>query len=974
MKDPKHALDWFRRKNSSPKASASESTPVLSTGDALSKSGIKSDCAIDGFVFALDLAEQALDIAEVAPFIGPAAALLHKIIDSYKGWKDVHEKHDFLVQRVADITGDICATVVRMQETNYSDQIGRLRSDLEKYAKLIDRASQFIENYDNQGTLTRFAGRSPVQEEIDKLEHELDVFSARFGNNRLVDLCISQSMGVQALQRVHDMAVAEKLEKWFQSLPQMTQKQHDTEQLRTEGTGQWFLKHKDFLEWEDNPGVLWIEGPSGAGKSVISSTIIQELFAHREQFPGCSFAVAYFYFDFRNKETQSVEIALRRLILQLSAQSLHPYKTLDTQYSLSDGQKLPTYEELLLLLFKLIQGLGHTYIVLDALDECDSNSFQQLVGLVWKIKAWAETPLHLCITSQIRDIFTKGFVGVTRIALVATIIDQDIKSFITTELDNNSNLEPWQPHAAQVIEKITIKAGGMFRLASCLLIELSHCSRGEDEELNEILEQLPDTLMGIYDRFLQAIRPRDFPHAQAALQWIMYRESYINMTMLADAIAFDFSNQKQYTYKPNWQKSNSSLIPKWLAGLVQSNGNWVTLAHASVQDYLLSTHFRDKFNSNLNEKFSNLFIARCCISYLLYFGNQSLDLEAFETLNNHPLGTYAARHWYYHILRSDDQKSLLSLGMQLFQEGSKQYQALYHFNGHPQYLPPLHLCCSGGYLECALQLIENGANINPMDAEDSPLSRASYSGNIDIVNLLLEKGANINILSGYHGSPLAAASVNGKMDIVWLLLEKGANINLVGGNYSSPLTVACCRSLNIVQLFLEKGGDVNLVGGKYGSPLVAASSFGNLNIVQLLLKKGANINLVGGEDGTALIAACRGNKLEVVEFLLEKGANINKAGGNYGSALAAAAASEYNGPPTSLIHLLLEKGADIKAQGGRALEEAMKKGHEDVVALLKKHGAVLEEEDIFLDSVKYGVPYGPDRMPVEYQEFCRDSS
>ncbi|KAJ6503998.1 hypothetical protein C8R45DRAFT_575510 [Mycena sanguinolenta] len=268
MKDHKHALDWFHRKKSATK-SLPTSTPVSSLGDALPTSGNESDWMIDGFTFALDLAEQALYIAEVAPFIGPAVALLHKIINSYKEWKETEQKRDLLAQRVADITGDICATVVRMQETNHSDQIHRLKRDLEKYATLINTTSEFIKDYDDRGTFTHLARRNQTREEMNQLQHGLDLFSARFGNNRLVDLCMNQSLSSQTLQKVHDMAVAEKLEKWLQFPPEMTQKQHETEQLRTKGTGQWFLEDKRFIEWEDNPGVLWVEGPSGTGKSVI---------------------------------------------------------------------------------------------------------------------------------------------------------------------------------------------------------------------------------------------------------------------------------------------------------------------------------------------------------------------------------------------------------------------------------------------------------------------------------------------------------------------------------------------------------------------------------------------------------------------------------------------------------------------------------------------------------------------------------
>ncbi|KAJ6503977.1 hypothetical protein C8R45DRAFT_575200 [Mycena sanguinolenta] len=56
-------------------------------------------------------------------------------------------------------------------------------------------------------------------------------------------------------------ATEEKLEKWLESPPKMTGKQHETEKLRSQGTGEWFLKDEKFIQWKDKPGVLWIEGP-----------------------------------------------------------------------------------------------------------------------------------------------------------------------------------------------------------------------------------------------------------------------------------------------------------------------------------------------------------------------------------------------------------------------------------------------------------------------------------------------------------------------------------------------------------------------------------------------------------------------------------------------------------------------------------------------------------------------------------------
>jgi hypothetical protein len=181
----------------------------------------------------------------------------------------------------------------------------------------------------------------------------------------------------------------------------------------------------------------------------------------RAQLAACPFAVTFFYFDFRTKETQSVEIALRRLILQLSAQSPHPYKTLDNQYNQSAGQTLPGYSDLVTLLLKLLHELGRTYLVLDALDECDSNNFQLLVRLVAELKAWKETPLHLCITSQPRDVFAMGFKEVDHMVLHSNVMDQDIKLFVANELQTNTDLDAWQPSAGLVTEKITQKSKGM---------------------------------------------------------------------------------------------------------------------------------------------------------------------------------------------------------------------------------------------------------------------------------------------------------------------------------------------------------------------------------------------------------------------------------------------------------------------------------------------------------------------------------
>ncbi|KAJ7769559.1 ankyrin repeat-containing domain protein [Mycena maculata] len=898
----KLTIKWIHRKGSMP---TDPSTPVPERSTSAAESVIYNS------TLALSLAEQALDIAQVAPFIGPAAALLGEVLKSYREFKSANEKQDLLVTHITDITGDICAGVLRLEVANHSDLIQRLKTDLENYAGLIGRASRFIQEYDDQGNVRRYAGRNQLGEEIDKLIQELNLFGARF-----------RSINTRALEDIHNIVVLDRLEKWLHSPPDMAQKLYDTEKLRMQGTGLWFLEGEQFIEWQDNPGVLWIKGPSGAGKSVL-----------------------------RDKNTQSVEIALQRIVLQLSAQCQNPYR------------KLPSYKDLEKILQQILEELGRTYIILDALDECNDSELNQLVNLVSTLRAWTNIPLHLLITSQPRPIFIKSFRGVNCIPLEYDITQEDVKFFINNELKTNSALEIWQPSAVKVTDLITRKSNGMFRLATCLLIELSCCPWAEEDELNHTLDTLPEDLCGIYDRFLQGIRSEHLIYVEVALRWLLFSATSLSPVELAEAIAFDFSNPEQYTYKPSRLEGNRVLLPKWLAGLVainfDSSGNQViSLAHESVQDYLLSNHFTNKFGADLREDLSHTFISQTCINYLLYFAAHPLGEEV---LAKYPLAKYAATHWCSHLLHCHDQTILFDAAMQLLEDGSEQYSAFSCFLNHTRpwekIESPLHFCCQEAYIEGVEALLTTDADVNLANI-NSPLVLACQTGCIKIVHLLLKNGADVNLPSKKYVSALNVASYRGYLEIVHLLLEKGANINLTGGGYGSALSGASFWGyIDIVHLLLEKGADINLPGGYYGSPLGAASYGGQLKIVHLLLEMGADINLPGGDYGSPLGAASSWGTIEIVNLLLESGADLNLPGGDYGSALGAAS---YQGH-LEIVHILLEKGADINIPDrdyGSALGVASQRGHIEIVHLLLESGAEINLQSEYYGSALGAASYG----------------
>ena len=186
----------------------------------------------------------------------------------------------------------------------------------------------------------------------------------------------------------------------------------------------------------------------------------------------------------------------------------------------------------------------------------------------------------------------------------------------------------------------------------------------------------------------------------------------------------------------------------------------------------------------------------------------------------------------------------------------------------------------------------------------SALTCASYKGNKDIVQLLLEWGANVNIQTGNDFGPalIEAPSYNRK-EIVELLLEWGADVNCPGGQHGSALIAASFHNnKEIVEMLLQGGADVKFCHEQYGTALIQAASYGKV-IVEMLLQHGADVNFCHEKCGTALIQAASYGKKVIVEMLLQHGADVNFCHEKYGTALYAASSTE-------IAQLLLAHGAE----------------------------------------------------------------
>jgi ankyrin repeat protein len=278
---------------------------------------------------------------------------------------------------------------------------------------------------------------------------------------------------------------------------------------------------------------------------------------------------------------------------------------------------------------------------------------------------------------------------------------------------------------------------------------------------------------------------------------------------------------------------------------------------------------------------------------------------------------------------------------------------------------------------------------------DLPLVRAARSGNLEIVRLLIEHGATVDIgKESGDRTPLLEAAGQGHVDVVKLLISKGADVNArVKG--LTPLLLACAwgqmpagppgDKTKTIHILLENGADVNVQDESWlktgRTPLMYAVMQGNAALVQALLGKGATLDLKNKDGDTAvslakkdgleyiaqllekhagsanesagqanpdthpLFIAIREDRPDKVKALISKGADVNLRTPTGSTPLMYAA----DGNKLAIIRTLLRSGADVNAKNGAnntALIFASVKGHLGVAKELLRRKADVNVKNI----------------------------
>ncbi len=284
---------------------------------------------------------------------------------------------------------------------------------------------------------------------------------------------------------------------------------------------------------------------------------------------------------------------------------------------------------------------------------------------------------------------------------------------------------------------------------------------------------------------------------------------------------------------------------------------------------------------------------------------------------------------------------------------------------------------AGGHTDIVEYLLENGADVNLSDRREATLlMHASENGHAELVRFLIEKGARVNEADYQGETALIRAVRNGDLTVVNLLIEAGADIKQASWNGLTPLAAAMNNKVNqaVIDALLSRGADINFVSERSTRPLVLTEAVKSNDpvLVKNLIELGADVYLES-EQGNALDVALLSNVFVTRNTpaapkigLSEEGKTANdverekntqiikmllaempeiRIWSRRKDAPLQMAAAQNNVPA---IKLLLEKGVDVNDYGKQdssALILAVKNRQIEAVRVLLEAGADKKQKD-----------------------------
>lgn len=297
-------------------------------------------------------------------------------------------------------------------------------------------------------------------------------------------------------------------------------------------------------------------------------------------------------------------------------------------------------------------------------------------------------------------------------------------------------------------------------------------------------------------------------------------------------------------------------------------------------------------------------------------------------------------------------------------------------------LSPFIEACYSGKLETVKELISKGEDVNQRVCENPkrkissnynviidpacddwyPITFAIYGGNHQVIKMLFDGGAKLDVVDRYGFSLLMEAVILKDRWTIEFLLNMGLDIDHQLNDGRTAIMLTDTTEKNEIYYLLKKKhakidfhsaikhGDFELVKKLLSNnpalidqpdregwpPLILACIYSSDEIVRFLVKNNASINHGNKYKATAIMHAAYRNRIEIVRLLLDKGADVNGNDSSFQPLIIWAIRSKN----IKIVKLIAGKGANINvidSDGKTALDWA--KNNQEMIDYLIEKGA-----------------------------------
>lgn len=681
---------------------------------------------------------------------------------------------------------------------------------------------------------------------------------------------------------------------------------------------------------------------------------------------------ASFFFHARGESLQKSIVGMyRSLLLQLLEGYPDLQEVLDDTDLVPRGQNgCPPLNTLKELFHNAVSNIGQRLFTcfVDALDECDE---QQVMEMIHSFEDLAEhcaakgVRFQMCFSSRHYPYIR------TRHGIEITLEHQQGHS---EDMDNYTQHNLRIREAALVQElrsQMLEKAAGVF-LWVVLVVDILN---KEDQQgglaLRKRLAEIPSGLSELFKDILK----RNQVNMDALLLcilWILcakrplrpeeYYHALWSGLVLKDLVDPDMPDACSTGRVRSYVITSS----KGLAEITTAKSSTVQFIHESVRDFLIKDRGLQELWPDLGfdwQTSGHERLKQCCSAYInRELARASLYFDLENRSKRYPFLEYASQHILYHsnaaaqeipqgeflsqtsvqdwittinlferfrVRRYSPTASLTYIladkGLSLLIRTWLQNNPKIDIRGE-RYEYPLFAALANGHKEAFAALLDSTSSIcEGVDAiegfgsktgfvlykDQTPMTWAAQEGRIDILMLLIQKGADIDEIDPHAYTPLMRASRAGHQAVVSFLIKEGATVETRFAHEAMSLARENGHTTTSKHL-TEEAITLHARDVSEHTALSLASKNGHLATGRLLIDSGSQINpgAKGSKTKSALIEASMGDHVEVARLLLESGANTETRDEDDNTPLMIASIRGY----LTLARLLMEQGADLNAQ------------------------------------------------------------